>query len=186
MSRFTIIETPLEGLKLIERIRIGDDRGFLSRLFCSEQLAASGWDKPIAQINHTRTLGTGTVRGMHYQQTPHSEAKLVNCVRGAVWDVAVDLRADSPTFLHWHAELLSEENQRALLIPEGFAHGFQAQEESCELVYLHSAAYQPDAEAGLMPKDTTLDIRWPLTVKGLSKRDENHPLLTNEFQGVQL
>ena len=110
---------------------MGDARGFLSRLFCAEELRAAGWTGPIAQINHTHTARKGTVRGMHFQYPPHAEMKLVSCLRGEVWDVAVDIRAGSQTFLRWHAEILSADNGRALLIPQGFAHGFQALTRRC-------------------------------------------------------
>ena len=184
MNRFTVIDLPLDDLKRIDRQRLGDHRGFLSRLFCADELAAAGWTGPIAQINHTLTAKAGTVRGMHYQRPPHAEMKLVTCVRGEIWDVAVDLRAGSPTFLRWHAERLSAENGRALLIPEGFAHGFQALSDDVELLYCHSAPYVAGAEAGLNPRDARLAITWPLPVAGLSSRDEQHTMLTMEFAGV--
>ena len=118
MNRFTAIDLPLSGLKRVERQNLGDARGFLSRLFCADELAAAGWRKPVAQINQTVTTRRGAVRGMHFQRPPHAEMKLVTCLRGAIFDVAVDLRKGSPTFLRWHAEELSSENRRALLIPE--------------------------------------------------------------------
>jgi dTDP-4-dehydrorhamnose 3,5-epimerase len=186
MSRFSIRDLPLAGLKSIERQRIGDSRGFLSRLFCDEGLAAAGWEKPIAQVNHTYTVRCGTVRGMHYQHQPYAEMKLVSCVRGVVWDVAVDLRAGSPTFLQWHGEILSAENGRALLIPEGFAHGFQALGDDVELLYCHSVAYAPDCEAGLNPLDVRLAIPWPLPIGELSARDAGHPLIETGFEGVRI
>lgn len=186
MSRFSIFNTPIDGLKIIERQRLGDARGFLSRLFCAEELAAAGWIKPIAQINHTYTARCGTVRGMHFQRPTHTEMKLVSCIRGEVWDVAVDVRAGSPTFLHWHAECLSADNGRALLIPEGFAHGFQALMSDVELLYCHSAAYSADAEEGLNPQDERLSIAWPLSITELSARDALHPLIDIKFEGVFL
>lgn len=186
MSRFIVTGLPLNGLKLVERQRLGDSRGFLSRLFCSDELAAAGWAKPIAQINHTYTATRGTVRGLHFQHPPHAEMKLVSCIRGEVWDVAVDMRAGSPTFLHWHAERLSADNCRALLIPEGFAHGFQALTDDVELLYCHSAAYAHDAEAGLNPLDAGLAIAWPLPVTEISTRDAAHPLTETGFEGVHL
>ena len=128
MSRLAIQATPIAGLKIIQRTTISDTRGFLSRIFCADELASAGWVWPIAQINHTLTKIPGTVRGMHFQFPPRAEAKLVSCIRGAVWDVAVDIRRGSPTYLNWHAEELSAANQRALLIPPGFAHGFQTLE----------------------------------------------------------
>lgn len=186
MNRFTVVSTPLQGLNVIERHPIGDARGNLTRLFCSHELAAAGWSYVIAQINYTCTESRGTVRGMHFQRPPQAEAKLVTCLRGCIWDVAVDLRANSPTFLKWHAEELSAENHRALLIPPGFAHGFQTLEDACELLYLHSAPYAPTCEAGLNANDEALAIRWPLSITEISKRDMQHPLLESEFVGMTL
>lgn len=186
MSRFTITDLPLAGLKLVGRQRLGDSRGFLARLFCAEELAVIGWLQPIAQINHTFTARRGTVRGMHFQLPPHAEMKLVTCMQGEVWDVAVDLRAGSPTFLHWHAERLSANNGRALLIPEGFAHGFQALTDGVELLYCHSAAYTQSAEGGVNPQDERLSITWPLAITELSARDAAHPMLEDGFEGVVL
>lgn len=186
MNRFTVTDLPLAGLKLVERQRMGDSRGFLSRLFCNEELAAAGWRQPIAQVNHTVTAQRGTVRGMHYQQPPHAEMKLVTCIRGEVWDVAVDLRAGSPTFLHWHAEGLSADNNRALLIPEGFAHGFQTLTDDVTLLYCHTATYSPEAERALNAQDPRLSITWPLAITALSSRDVTHPLLDMKFEGLQL
>ena len=185
MSRFAIAELPLAGVRLVERQRGGDARGFLSRLFCAQDLKAGCWTKPVAQINHTYTARAGTVRGMHFQRSGHAEMKLVSCVRGEVWDVAVDLRAGSPTFLCWHAERLSADNGRALLIPEGVAHGFQALTDDVELLYCHSAAYTPAAEAGLNPRDPRLAIGWPLAIAELSERDATHPMLESGFEGVR-
>lgn len=184
MSRFTILDTPIADLKIIARQQLGDTRGFLVRLFCAEELTAAGWRKPVAQINHTFTQKPGTIRGMHFQRQPHAEMKLVTCLRGAIWDVALDLRAGSPTFLQWHAEELSATNLRAFLIPEGFAHGFQTLSDDCELIYLHTAVYTPEAEDGLNPQDPMLSITWPLTITELSDRDAQHPMLDHQFNGV--
>jgi dTDP-4-dehydrorhamnose 3,5-epimerase len=184
MSRFEVTATPLAGLTLVRRQRLGDSRGFLARLFCAEELAAVGWVLPIAQINHTFTARQGTVRGMHFQRPPHAEAKLVSCLRGEVWDVAVDVRQGSPTFLRWHAERLSADNGQALLIPAGFAHGFQALNDDVELLYCHSAAHAAHAEAGLNPQDPRLAIAWPLPITELSARDAGHARITPAFEGV--
>jgi dTDP-4-dehydrorhamnose 3,5-epimerase len=183
MSRFTIKETALAGLKVIQRQAIGDARGAFCRLFCAEELHAAGWSKPIAQINHSVTTGLGTVRGLHFQYAPHGEMKLVSCLRGEVWDVAVDIRLGSPTYLQWHAERLSPENQTALLIPEGFAHGFQALTPECELVYCTSSSYNAEFESGLSPQDEALAIAWPLAVHNLSVKDASHSLIQNGFKG---
>lgn len=186
MKRFAVTDLPLAGLQRVERRRLGDQRGFLARLFCAEELAAAGWVKPIAQINHTHTAKKGTVRGLHFQRPPQAEMKLVTCIRGEVWDVAVDLRAGSPTFLHWHDEHLSSDNGNALLIPEGFAHGFQALTDDVELLYCHSMLYAAEAEGGLNPQDERLGIAWPLAITELSARDAAHERVGDEFEGVRL
>jgi dTDP-4-dehydrorhamnose 3,5-epimerase len=186
MSRFQVVDTPLAGLKIIERAKQSDERGFFSRMFCAEELQAAGWSKPIAQINQTLTRRQGAVRGMHFQFPPHAEIKLVNCIRGEVWDVAVDLRRGSPTFLKWFGARLSAENGQALLIPEGFAHGFQALAEDCELIYFHSSAYHPAGEGGIHPEEPRLAIRWPRVIAELSARDRGHPMLPPAFQGISV
>jgi dTDP-4-dehydrorhamnose 3,5-epimerase len=184
MTRFSLIDLPLAGLKLVERQYLGDSRGFFSRMFCSSELASAGWIKPVEQINLTSSARAGTLRGMHFQHPPHAEMKLVSCVRGAIWDVAVDLRADSPTYLRWHAQELSADNRRALLIPEGFAHGFQTLVDDCELLYCHSAPYVAGAEGGINAHDPALAITWPLPISEMSERDRRHPSLTRELIGL--
>ena len=186
MGRFQIADTPIAGLKIVERSRRSDERGFLARMFCAEELAPAGWSKPIAQINHTLTRHPGAVRGLHFQFPPHAEMKLVNCIRGEVWDVAVDLRRGSPTFLNWFGARLSAENGQALLIPEGFAHGFQALAADCELIYFHTRAYHPAGEGGVHPEDPGLAIRWPQAIAELSARDQGHPMLSSDFQGISV
>lgn len=183
MRRLEIHDTPLAGLFRVDRRLLGDARGYLARVFCAEELREAGWLGPVAQVNHTFTADRGTVRGLHFQRAPHTEAKLVSCMAGEVWDVAVDLRAGSPTFGRWHAERLSAANGRALLIPAGFAHGFQALSREAAMLYLHSAAYAPQAEGGLHCADPRLAIAWPLPVRGLSARDAALPALTDSFQG---
>jgi dTDP-4-dehydrorhamnose 3,5-epimerase len=184
MNRFTVTAAPLAGLMMVERQRLSDVRGFFSRIFCAEELAAIGWTRPIAQINHTRTVRQGTIRGMHFQYPPHTEMKLVSCIRGEVWDVAVDIRAGSSTFLRWHGTTLSAENRLALLIPEGFAHGFQTLVDDTELLYCHSHHYAAEAEGGLHPIDPGLAITWPMPATEMSARDLAHPLINNGFTGV--
>lgn len=186
ISRLVIHDTPIVDLKVVERQRIVDHRGYFSRLFCSTELAAAGWHHPIAQINQTLTHTRGAIRGMHFQRPPYAEVKLVICLRGAVWDVAVDLRAGSSSFLQWHAEELSATNARALLIPEGFAHGFQALSDDCELLYFHSAVYDPEAEGGLNPRDLRLSILWPQAITDLSAKDAQRPMLNQQFEGLVL
>ena len=184
MSRLSAARLPLTGLMLISRHRLGDERGFFSRVFCADTLAAAGWNKPISQINITHTALRGSIRGMHYQNPPYAEMKLISCIRGEVRDIAVDLRANSPTFLQWHAQTLSSVNGLALLIPEGFAHGFQTMTDDVEMLYLHSMPFTPAAEAGLRFDDPRLKIAWPLQVTKISVRDQTHRLLTSDFKGI--
>lgn len=186
MSRFEFILTPLNDLKVVQRKAFDDHRGFLSRFYCADEFAERGVNKRIAQINHTLTCKKGAVRGLHFQRPPHAETKLVSCLKGEIWDVAVDLRCDSPTFLQWHGEILSAENRKSLLIPEGFAHGFQALTENCELIYLHTETYHPEAEDALNVVDPKLSIIWPLPIGDLSDRDRNHPLIDQNFLGIKL
>lgn len=186
MSRFDFIQTPLHGLKLVQRKVIEDHRGFLSRFYCAAEFAEAGICKSISQINHTLTRKKGAVRGMHFQHPPHSEIKLVSCLHGEIFDVAVDIRRNSPTFLHWYGVVLSAQNCQSLLIPEGFAHGFQALSEDCELIYLHTIDYHPESECALNIADPVLDIAWPLTITEISERDRNHKLIEQNFQGITL
>ncbi|ALS59547.1 dTDP-4-dehydrorhamnose 3,5-epimerase [Pandoraea norimbergensis] len=185
-GRFDIVDTALQGLKVLDKQVMGDARGYLERMYCADDLDGVLGSRRIAQINHTATAKRGTVRGMHFQRPPHAEVKLVSCIRGEVFDVAVDLRRDSPTFLQWHAQVLSAENHRSLLIPEGFAHGFQCLSDDCELLYFHTAAYCGPAEGGLCATDARLAIDWPLPVIGLSPRDAAHPAIDDTFVGLLL
>lgn len=185
-TRFEVQLTPIADLLVLQRKLMGDNRGYLERLFCAEELESFLAVRRIVQVNHTVTRDQGTVRGMHFQYPPHAETKFVCCLQGEVFDVAVDLRSNSPTFLHWHAEILSAENHRTLVIPEGFAHGFQTLTSNCEMLYLHTAAYHAPAESGLNPLDPQLAISWPLPVQTLSPRDASHLMLDEVFAGVAL
>ena len=184
MNRFEFMPTPLAGLTVIQRSQYDDARGSFSRLFCAEDLVHAGWQKQIAHINHSHTNQRGTVRGMHFQYPPHAEMKLVMCVAGEIMDVAIDVRTGSPTFLHWHGERLSSRNHRALLIPEGFAHGFQALSDNVEVLYFTSEVYVPEAEGWISAVDERIGIDWPLKVIGLSKRDSGLARLDENFKGV--
>lgn len=184
-SRFVVSSTAIEGLKVVERLRRGDERGYLSRFFCAEELACMGFSDPIVQINHTLTTQIGAIRGMHFQFPPAAEDKFVSCLRGSVFDVAVDLRAGSPTLLHWHSEILSADNNKSLFIPKGFAHGFQTLEANCELIYLHTAYYNPSLESGLNSADPLLAISWPLPVGDISPRDRDHSHIAHDFNGIK-
>jgi len=171
--------TPIAGVLELVGQPFADHRGaFLNAYRIQEPAFADTWgDRPIAQVNLSRTEAVGTVRGLHLQAPPHSEAKLVRCLRGRVWDVAVDLRLGSATYGRWHAMELSPTSANGLLIPEGCAHGFQVLEPGSELLYLHSGAWVPEAETGVRWDDPQLAIRWPLPPTGLSDRDLGLPLL---------
>ena len=184
-TRFDILDTPLSGLRILQRKPIGDSRGYLERFFCTQELQTLISGRHIAQINYTLTASRGTVRGMHFQRPPHAEIKFVSCLRGEVFDVAVDLRHNSPTFLHWHAEVLSADNHKTFVIPEGFAHGFQTLSDDCELIYFHTAAYCLDAEGGVNVTDPKIAIAWPLDIAGWSDRDRSHSMLGADFRGVE-
>jgi len=183
-KRFDFHPKPLKGLWVVQRKPIADERGFFCRFFCAEEFQTAGLKKSIAQINHTYTEKKGAVRGLHFQYPPHAEFKIVSCLHGEVYDVAVDIRKDSPTFLHWHGEILSAANQRSLLIPEGFAHGFQTLAENCELLYLHSEAFHPQAEGALHVLEPRVGIVWPIAVAELSERDRSHSFIDLDFEGI--
>lgn len=181
-----IIDTPLADLKIVQSLPHRDNRGAFVRFFCAEELRPALGNRQIAQINHSTTSHAGAVRGLHFQRPPHAEMKMVRCLRGRVWDVAVDLRSGSPTFMQWHAQELAQDDAQMLVIPEGFAHGFQALEPESELLYLHTAFYNPSSEGGLRHDDPRLAIAWRLPPQDLSPRDLAHPLLGADFSGVAL
>lgn len=181
-----VISTPIADLMVVETNPHIDPRGTFTRFYCEQELASIIGNRRILQINHSRTASIGAIRGMHFQRPPHAEMKLVRCLKGRIWDVAVDLRTASSSFLHWHAEELTPENARMLVIPEGCAHGFQVLEADSELLYLHTAFYNRDAESGVRHDDPQLNILWPLPVTDISLRDSDHPLLSNAFSGIAL
>ena len=183
-ARLAFHPTPLAGLIVVEREPIADERGRLERLFCADEFATQKIQLPVLQTNRTVTTRKATVRGMHFQYPPHAETKLVCCLMGKVFDVAIDLRRSSPTFLRWHGEELSANNNKSLLIPAGFAHGLQTLEDECELLYFHSAAYAADAEGGIHPSDPKIGVAWPLPIGEMSVRDRGHPALTSDFTGL--
>lgn len=182
-NQLDLEKLPLEDLLLIKHYPISDHRGFLERLYCQKYLQLTGMNE-IAQINFTYTQHKGTVRGMHFQLPPHSEIKIVRCLRGKIFDVAIDLRKDSPTFLKWHSVILEQGGNISLLIPRGFAHGFQTLTNDCELLYFHSNAYNKAYENGISPTDPLIGIRWPLAITNISDRDRAHSFLTPNFQGL--
>jgi dTDP-4-dehydrorhamnose 3,5-epimerase len=178
------IKTPLDGAFLIEPEASADDRGSFSRIFCKTEFARVGHKKEFVQINHSISRKKGTLRGMHYQLQPFAETKVVKCIKGAVFDVIVDIRKGSKTFLQWYGIELSEENKRMLYIPEGFAHGFQALKNSSELIYFDTNFYDRDSERGLKYDDPSIGIRWPMKVSSISDKDRSHDHLDKGFRGI--
>lgn len=185
-QHFTLTDTTISDLVVLERKPIKDNRGLFERMFCKDELSRVLQGKSIVQVNHTHTKKVGALRGMHFQYPPHAELKFVSCLKGEVFDVAVDLRQSSSTFLRWHAEVLSADNFKTFVIPEGFAHGFQTLTEDCEMYYFHTAAYSTESEGALNALDPRLNITWPKSITEQSERDQAHPMLGDDFDGVAL
>ena len=171
----TFLETPLPGAFLVFVKKIQDERGFFARTWCREQFAAQGLSSGLEQINVARSAKKGTLRGLHFQDAPYAEVKLVRCTRGAVHDVIVDLRKDSPTCCRTFATTLSEEEHNALYVPEGFAHGYQTLTDDAEISYQTSVAYHPSSARGVRHNDPAFGITWPMTVSVISKADSAWP-----------
>lgn len=181
-----VTEGGIAGIRIIETPSVTDHRGSFTRWFCMKQLSPVLGSRTLAQINNSKSVEAGTVRGLHYQKPPNAEMKIVRCIRGRVLDVAVDLRAGSPTFLKWYGAELSPENNKMMAVPEGFAHGYQALEPESELLYFNTAFYEPSNEAAVNPNDPMVAIQWPLPVINLSARDAGTPFLTQDFKGISV
>lgn len=180
----TFNPTLIKGLYIIDLNLYKDDRGWFARTFCKEEFTKASLDSEWVQMNHSYTMQRGTLRGMHFQNPPYGEIKLVRCVSGAVYDVAIDLRKDSSTFLKWFGIELSAENKKMIYIPAGFAHGFLTLTDNCEIIYHHTNYYTPGAEGGIKYNDPAVNIIWPAPVIEISLRDQSHPYLTENFKGI--
>ena len=178
--------SPLRGVYTLTSQPHTDNRGSFARLFCTDTLLSVLGDRKIEQINHSVTITAGTVRGLHYQHPPAAELKIVRCLRGAVYDVAVDLRSGSETFLQYFGVELTAANHTAIAIPEGFAHGFQSLEKNTELLYLHTASYSRELEGAVPYNDPTVSIRWPRAIAEVSPRDMQHQPITSDFSGIYI
>ena len=181
-----ILTTPLKNAYILKPQPFEDERGRFSRIFCHKTLQQIGHHKAIVHINHSLTMQKGALRGMHFQYSPKAEIKIVMCLRGSVFDVMIDLRHNSPDLLNWYGEIISAENMKMMYIPEGFAHGFQTLEEDSELLYFHTEEYSPEHEGGVRYDDPMIDISWPLRISDISERDQSHPLLSPNFEGIPL
>ena len=179
-------ETKLSGCYIINPEPHSDSRGWFARIFCKDEFIKINHHKEWLQLNHSATFKKGTIRGMHYQLPPFSEVKMVRCISGIIYDVVIDLRENSPTFLKWLGIELSAANKKMLYIPEGFAHGFQTLTDNCELIYHHTAMHTPGSEGGIRFNDEKIKIKWPLPVSEISERDSNHEYLKNDFKGIRI
>ena len=182
--KFDVEETPIQGVQVVTRSRFEDQRGYLEKHYDFVGFKEIMPDRCVQQMNHTYTRRAGTVRGFHLQLPPHQEVKVVACLRGRVFDVALDLRGNSPTFLEWFGCELTDRNQKALVIPPGCAHGVQTLEMDCEMLYLHSALYAPESEVGVSPLSSAISVDWPLQISNLSERDLNEQSNPATFKGV--
>lgn len=184
-KKLNIIQTKFKDLYIVEPNSFKDERGAFSRIYCENEMHDI-FGENIKQINHSVTKYKGTIRGLHFQYEPNAEIKMVKCIKGSVFDVVVDIRKNSPTFLQTFSVELTQENQKMICIPKGFAHGFQTLENDVELLYLHSSVYKPSKEGALNAKDPILNIKWPLDAINLSKRDMEHKFLDNTFEGMTI
>ena len=176
------IETGLSGAYVVEPSPIEDERGKFARVFCKNEFLKIGHSKEFIQFNHSLNKIKGTVRGMHFQKAPHAEIKLIRCIRGSVFDVMVDLRSHSKTYLKWFGEVITPHNMKMMYVPEGFAHGFQTLEENSELLYHHTEFYTPESENGVNALDKTINIKWPEKITLMSDRDKSFPLIDKNFK----
>lgn len=176
--------THLQGSYLVQLEPFMDERGWFARYFCKNEFEKIGHKKEWVQCNHSVTYKKGALRGMHFQVAPFKEIKMVRCIAGAVFDVIIDIRKNSETFLQWFGTELSAENKNMVYIPEGFAHGFQCLTSNCELIYHHTEFYQANAEGGIRYNDPLIKIEWPLPISEISSRDQSHVHLDENFKGI--
>jgi len=179
-------EAELKDVFIIEPKSFVDERGSFDRLFCAREFGENGLNTKLVQINHSKSLIKGIVRGLHYQIPPNAETKVIKCVKGSIFDVVVDVRKDSPTFLKWFGLELSRENKKMVYVPWGFAHGFQALDSEVEVIYFATGFYSPEDEKGIRYNDPKVGIKWKLNTIVVSNKDANIPLLDDNFKGIKL
>ncbi len=178
-------KTPLEGARLVELEKRGDERGFFARMFCEREFAAEGLETRFVNVNNSLSARAGTLRGLHYQIGDAAEVKVVRCVRGALWDLILDLRPGSPTFGRWFGETLSAENRLMMYVPRGFAHAILTLSDDAEAIYLVSAHYEPSRERGVRWNDPRFGISWPLQPSEISAKDAAWPDFDPDWHGVE-
>ena len=186
LDQFKSYKTKLKDLIIIKRNYYFDTRGSFSRIFSKKIFHKLGFKEYIDSINYSMVKKRGTIKGLHFQKPPHAETKIVTCIKGSIYDVCVDLRYGSKTFLKYHAEILSEKNKKSLLIPRGFAHGFQTLEDDSAVLYFHSTSYNKASESGISVLDSKLNINWPIKISKISKRDKNHNSINRSFKGLKI
>lgn len=177
-------DTAIAGVRTIDLDKRGDDRGFFARVFCQNEFEQAGLVRSIAQVNNSLGAKAGTLRGLHYQRAPHQETKIVRCLRGSLWDVALDLREGSPTFGKWHGEKLTADNRRMLYVPKGCAHGFITLEDDTEILYLVDEFYAPEAERTVRWDDPEFAIDWPIEPTVVSDKDRAAPYFDPSYHLV--
>lgn len=187
MNKLNIIPLKIEGTFIIESNSFYDSRGIFSRYFCKDELKKFLNGNEIVNVNFSKNFRKGAIRGLHYQEMPYGEIKMPRCIRGKILDIFVDIREGSKTFLQWDSVELSAENQKMLIIPEGFAHGFQSLEDNSEIIYLSTEHFYADHEFAINIKDPLIGIKLPLPISDISKRDMNHDFLDlSTFKGVKV
>ena len=181
-----LTETKLSGVYIVEPSPFDDHRGWFARTYCKKEFKSIGFEKEFVQFNHSFNKLKGTLRGLHFQRPPFAETKYIRCVGGSIFDVAVDIRKGSPTYLQYVGVELSEKNKLGLLVPEGFAHGFQTLEDNTAVIYHATNFYSPNAEGGLHFNDSLIKIAWKLPVVNISDKDKSQPIIDNNFSAVEI
>ncbi len=179
-------KTKIKDVYVIEPEPFRDHRGMFARVFCKNDIKKIGHYKEIVNINHSVTKKKGSIRGIHFQYPPKAEIKIIKCIKGSIFDVAIDLRKNSKTFLKYHSEILSAKNMKMLYIPEGFAHGFQSLEKDVELIYFTTEFYSPENEGGVRYNDPKIGIKWPLEISDISEKDKNLKLISEVFKDIEV
>ena len=184
INNLSKIETAIKGAYILKKRKIIDNRGNFSRFFSTDEFSDIGIEFQVNTVNYSFTKKFGTFRGLHYQSPPHTEIKIVSCIQGKIIDFCLDIRKDSSSFLSHHSEILSEQNNKSLIIPHGCAHGFQTLTDNCKILYLHSSPYVAEAERGLNIYDKKINIDLPINISEISERDRNLNFINDDFSGV--
>ena len=178
--------TSIKDLIVLQKNKFSDTRGTFTKLFSIQEFIDLGIKVSLESINYSYTKKKGTFRGFHFQNYPHSELKVVSCIKGEIIDYCIDLRKDSSTFFSYHSQILSEANNNSLVIPKGCAHGFQSLTDDCQLIYMHSTSYNKESEGGINILDPLLKITLPIEISEISERDKNFKFITSDFLGIKV